>query len=90
MESLERSRIAAQVSALLNGTGRDAPDASCCQVIEESFRIKSRQPRDGGRSLLEFEFQGLVENMGEPVVYSASGAVMIDSAGIIDPETITF
>ncbi|MEW6261462.1 MAG: hypothetical protein AB1641_00165 [Thermodesulfobacteriota bacterium] len=83
-------RLAGQLAATLNRSGGQGLNTYNFQVVEESFQVLSCQDLPGGGRRIAFEFEGLVDHLGEPTAYLATGSVIVAADGSICPETLCF
>ena len=90
MDRQQWHKIAAQLAFLLNRDAEPGCPAVFFQMIEETFRVVSHRLTDHGDLELEFQFEGLVNNVDEPVGYLASGSVVVDPEGLVRPGTLQF
>jgi len=90
MEKIDSAKIAAQIAARLNRPADEENPALYFKVMEESFEVVCCEPVEGGETKVSFQFEGMVINLDEPVTYRARGSVLVQSGGVIRPETIAF
>ncbi|MEW5725674.1 MAG: hypothetical protein AB1896_21370, partial [Thermodesulfobacteriota bacterium] len=87
---IEETKLAADLAARLNRSEDLGRRRYHFQVVEESFRVIRRRELGGGRVEVFFEFQGLVQNLDEPVTYLAAGSVVVGPEGEIEEGTLRF
>jgi hypothetical protein len=90
VNKIDETELAARVAEQLNRAITDGRRPYVFQVVQETFRVTGLKQAGDGGTLVDFEFQGMVQRTDEPVTYLASGSLALDPDGRMVPGSLKF